>query len=260
MCSIVQLSVGGTRFEAPRATLCRVPGSFFDLLLGGDGDDGGARGGGGSFAAPADGVYRVNRAPTAFPLVLEYLRSGLGDMSWPDAAWQSQEMISAVGADAGFFMLEELQLFVLRLSLLRGWSGFLPRDLLVRDESDGDGVVQFENLALARSGPVVVSLALLRDCFPALHARVAAERASRASRTWEEGQVAKHLSFADFPRADALPAVLRLAALTRTAEPKSWALPRPAAHLHGFVFLSPARIEVQRLFDGAEEARLDAIG
>ena len=102
MCSIVQLSVGGTRFEAPRATLCRVPGSFFDLLLGGDGDDGGARGGGGSFAAPADGVYRVNRAPTAFPLVLEYLRSGLGDMSWPDAAWQSQEMISAVGPPSAY--------------------------------------------------------------------------------------------------------------------------------------------------------------
>ena len=34
MAAVVQLSVGGSRFESTRSTLCRVPGSFFDVLLG----------------------------------------------------------------------------------------------------------------------------------------------------------------------------------------------------------------------------------
>ena len=251
--AFVQLSVGGARFESARSTLLRVRGSFFELLLGAcDDDDDGGGGGGGrrAFAPPADGVYRVDRSPAAFPHVLEYLRSGVADMSLPDSAWSSAEAMAALGRDAAFYMLDELSDFVLRLCLLKRWSGLLPRDLLSRDGDEG--VVDF---ALVEGGGAAdrrVSVRLLRELFPALHALVA-EEAARSQ--WRGAWTTS----ASLPRMDVMHAVLRFAALKGSAA-ASWTLPQPAAQHAGFTFVSPARIEVQRLFDGAEEFRLCAAG
>jgi len=247
--SFVQLSVGGARFECARSTLLRVRGSFFELLLGASDDDDGAAS---RFAPPpADGVYRIDRAPAAFPHVLEYLRSGIADMALPDSAWSSAEVMSALGRDAVFFMLTELADFVLRLCLLKRWSGLLPRDLL----SGGDcseGMVEFVQVEGGGSADKRVSVRLLRELFPALHALVAEE----AARSQWRGAWATSVSL---PRMDALYAVLRFAVL-KGSSGASWALPQPAQQHCGFAFISPARIEVQRLFDGAEEVRLSAVG
>jgi hypothetical protein len=298
--TVVCLNVGGTRFESSRSTLCRVPGSFFDLLLGGvrASEVGGRRaeapssgaisapaqqsGGafadygafaappdGGSFAAPVDGVYFVDRNPTSFPLVLEYLRNGLSDMHVPDQALASADSMSALGREASFFMLPELETFVLRLCLLKRWSGMLPRDLLFGGAERRIDLVNLDT-GVGGSGGVggggggsgssgealrLVDVELLRVCFPGLAGAVELENA----RGGDFSGARTSASFVRLPRGDCLRAVLCYARLAGSAS-ESWALPQPAAQSLGFTFVSPQRIEVQRLFDGAEEARLYAVG
>jgi hypothetical protein len=254
---IVQLSVGGTRFESPRSTLLRVRDSFFHLLLGADEEAGAGAGAG--FPAPRDGVYRIDRSPQVFGLVLEYLRSGVADMALPDAAWSSAETMSALGRDASFFMLDELADFVVRLSLLKRWPGMLPRNLLfAAAAADELGVVEFSPDVAGPGAPPGdgrrVGIGLLRELFPALHALVAAE----AAKSHWAGGAAWETSVRP-PRSDCLFPLLRFAVL-KGSSTGSWALAQPAAQHLGFTFISPARIEVQRLFDGAEEVRLFCLG
>lgn len=116
----VLLSIGGTRYESTRATLSQS--AFFDALLGEDGA--------GRFAAPADGVYRVDRDGAAFGGVLEYLRHGLGDMALPDALLESSEAVAALGREAGFYALDELRAFAMKVMLIRGHDCDLPPGLL----------------------------------------------------------------------------------------------------------------------------------
>ena len=250
MAAVVQLSVGGSRFESTRSTLCRVPGSFFDVLLG--------ESGGASFAPPADGVYRIDRSPAAFAHVLEYLRNGLADMNLPDAALASAEAMAAVGREASFFLLPELETFVVRLCLLKRWSGMLPRDLLY---AGAEWRVELWSLDGGAGGESqrLVDVEVLRSFFPALAAAVERENARGGDfGGGGGGRTRTTTSYVKPPRADCLRAVLSFARLAGSAA-ESWALPQPAAHMLGFCFVSPQRLEVQRLFDGAEEARLWAV-
>ena len=111
--TFVTISLDGTRFETTRATL--LPSPFFARLL--------------AAPAPPDGVLRVDRAPRPFPLVLEYLRCGLGDMCW-EGHWENAELIAAAGRDAAFFGLGELALFCASLCELRGWTGRRDADMV----------------------------------------------------------------------------------------------------------------------------------
>lgn len=105
----ITLSVGGTWFESTLETLERAP--FFAVLLRDPGGD--------TFRAPADGVYRIDKSPNPFTLILEYLREGLADMAWSDADWADEGLLQAVGRDASFYGCDELAIFVAQLFVLK---------------------------------------------------------------------------------------------------------------------------------------------
>eukprot|EP00058_Branchiostoma_floridae_P022230 XP_002607720.1 hypothetical protein BRAFLDRAFT_82833 [Branchiostoma floridae] len=58
----VRLNVGGTMFETTRTTLARLNSQFLDRLLAEDS----------GFSPPADGVYRIDRDPEVFRVLLNF--------------------------------------------------------------------------------------------------------------------------------------------------------------------------------------------
>lgn len=102
----VILSIGGQRFETTRATLTRVPETYFSAMA--------------DWPTPPDGVFRIDRSPRVFDLILEYLRHGLEGMLWPADAWQEGTALHLL-VDATFFLLPELSDLLLRVCLLKGW-------------------------------------------------------------------------------------------------------------------------------------------
>jgi hypothetical protein len=101
----LRLSLDGTIFETTRGTLGRVPSTYFTGML--------------AWAPPPDGVYRIDKSPRPFALILEYMREGLGDMLWCDADLADESLLAAVGRDAAYFCLQELAHFCAKLALLR---------------------------------------------------------------------------------------------------------------------------------------------
>jgi hypothetical protein len=230
----VLLSIGGTRYESTRATLSQS--AFFAALLGEDGA--------GRFAAPADGVYRVDRDGAAFGGVLEYLRHGLGDMALPDALLDSPEAVAALGREAGFYALDELRAFAMKVMLIRGHDCDLPPGLLL----EGRGPPA-ELYRLYGSDDKIVGEDLLSACFPAFYSTLNEKRTPGKTTTYFNN-IGPHFY-----------ALLRYAALTGSSD-ESWALPRPARALVGvnFTFVSNGRMKLQREFDAAEQTRVIARG
>eukprot|EP00058_Branchiostoma_floridae_P022231 XP_002607721.1 hypothetical protein BRAFLDRAFT_82832 [Branchiostoma floridae] len=86
----VRLNVGGTMFETTRTTLARLNSQFLDRLLAEDS----------GFSPPADGVYRIDRDPDVFRVLLNYARNGRLLLS-PQV---TSDMLSAA---AEFYMLRQ---------------------------------------------------------------------------------------------------------------------------------------------------------
>ncbi|KAI8485548.1 hypothetical protein Bbelb_367420 [Branchiostoma belcheri] len=86
----VRLNVGGTVFETTRTTLARLNSQFLDRLLAEDS----------GFPPPADGVYRIDRDPDVFRVLLNFARNGRLLLS-PQVT--SEMML----ADADFYMLRQ---------------------------------------------------------------------------------------------------------------------------------------------------------
>jgi len=235
----VALSIGGTRFETTRATLSQS--AFFAALLGGE--DG--------FAAPADGVFRVDRDGAAFAGVLEYLRQGLGEMQLPDAVLESPAAVAALGREAAFYALDELRAFAMKVVLLRGWECGLPPGLLFEGRGPRAELYRMSEEAPRDYSSNATSVGEeLISLFPVFHVAYMAESSGGASR----------VSYVNMP-GTYFRAVLRYAALTGSSD-ESWALPRPAPVQDGvgFTFASPGRLRLQQEFDAAEATRCAARG
>ncbi|XP_019616011.1 PREDICTED: uncharacterized protein LOC109463595 [Branchiostoma belcheri] len=86
----VRLNVGGTVFETTRTTLARLNSQFLDRLLAEDS----------GFPPPADGVYRIDRDPEVFRVLLNFARNGRLLLS-------PQVTSDMILADAGFYMLRQ---------------------------------------------------------------------------------------------------------------------------------------------------------
>lgn len=124
----LRLSLDGTIFETTRGTLGRVPSTYFTGLL--------------AWAPPADGVYRIDKSPRPFALILEYMREGLGDMLWCDADLADESLLAAVGRDAAYFCLQELAHFCAKLALLRRvlqYPHLLPQSVETWLANEGQG-------------------------------------------------------------------------------------------------------------------------
>lgn len=105
----ITVSLSGTYFETTLETLVRAP--FFGALL--------SRGSGENFRLPDDGVFRIDKAPRPFALILEYLREGLADMAWGDSEWTDGGLLAAVGRDASYYGCDELADFVAKVIAMR---------------------------------------------------------------------------------------------------------------------------------------------
>jgi len=70
----VRLNVGGTQFTTTKSTLSKDPKSFFHRLINQGGDDG--AGGGLESHRDRDGAYLIDRDPSYFAPILNYLRHG----------------------------------------------------------------------------------------------------------------------------------------------------------------------------------------
>ncbi|XP_078663769.1 SH3KBP1-binding protein 1-like [Branchiostoma floridae x Branchiostoma belcheri] len=86
----VRLNVGGTVFETTRSSLTRLNSEFLDRLLAEDS----------GFPPPADGVYRIDRDPEVFRVLLNFARNGRLLLS-------PQVTSEMVLADADFYMLRQ---------------------------------------------------------------------------------------------------------------------------------------------------------
>ncbi|KAI8485547.1 hypothetical protein Bbelb_367410 [Branchiostoma belcheri] len=86
----VRLNVGGTVFETTRTTLARLNSQFLDRLLAEDS----------GFLPPADGVYRIDRDPEVFRVLLNFARNGRLLLS-------PQVTSEMVLADADFYVLRQ---------------------------------------------------------------------------------------------------------------------------------------------------------
>ncbi|XP_078583751.1 BTB/POZ domain-containing protein KCTD17-like [Branchiostoma floridae x Branchiostoma japonicum] len=118
----VRLIVGGTMFETTRTSLARLNSQFLDRLLAEDS----------GFSPPADGVYRIDRDPEVFRVLLNFARNGRFLLS-PQV---TSDMLSAA---AEFYMLRQGALEAIEelgnetTSLARGWGRrYLPKELFMQ--------------------------------------------------------------------------------------------------------------------------------
>ncbi|XP_078577964.1 BTB/POZ domain-containing protein KCTD17-like [Branchiostoma floridae x Branchiostoma japonicum] len=84
----VRLNVGGTMFETTRTTLARLKSQFLDRLLAEDS----------GFSRPADGVYKIDRDPEVFRVLLNFGRHG-------QFLLNSHVTAAMLEADADFYIL-----------------------------------------------------------------------------------------------------------------------------------------------------------
>ena len=90
--TVIELDVGGTRFKTSRSTLCRC-GGFLEAMFSGRH----------RVEAAADGSYFIDRDPTHFRLILNFLRTGAAIT--PEAPAARAE----AAAEAAFYALATLQ-------------------------------------------------------------------------------------------------------------------------------------------------------
>ena len=186
-------------------------------------------------------------AGAAFGGVLEYLRHGLGDMALPDALLESPEAVAALGREAGFYALDELRAFAMKVMLIRGHDCDLPPGLLFEGRGPRADLYQLdESKRVSR----IVGEELIRASFPAFFSAMQSEKRTPGTSLPYYSQTGPYFR-----------ALLNYAALTGSSD-ESWALPRPARTLVGvdFSFVSNGRMKLQREFDAAEQTRLDARG
>ncbi|XP_066304349.1 BTB/POZ domain-containing protein KCTD17-like [Branchiostoma lanceolatum] len=84
----VRLNVGGTMYETTRTTLANLKSQFLDRLLAEDS----------GFSRPADGVYKIDRDPEVFRVLLNFGRHG-------QLLLNSHVTADMLEADADFYIL-----------------------------------------------------------------------------------------------------------------------------------------------------------
>jgi len=92
--SKIKLDIGGTSFTTSLSTLTTIGGTFFSAMFSGKIQ----------VQPDKDGSYFIDRDPTVFPLILNFLRG-----IFPDFKVLSKKEVFALKSDAQFYQLDDLE-------------------------------------------------------------------------------------------------------------------------------------------------------